>query len=99
MIYGVYYALTEGVAKALVADLAPKEARGTAFGWFHSVEGVAVIPASIIFGLFYNWRPWFAFSFGATLALAAAVLLIIFVPSKVPTESIENPEAKPQEVA
>jgi MFS family permease len=82
MVYGVYYALTEGVAKALVADFSPKEMKGTAFGWFHFVEGITLIPASIIFGALYGWSPKFAFAFGACLALAAAVLLIIFVPGK-----------------
>lgn len=32
--YGIYYALTEGVAKALVADIVPQEQRGTAYGYF-----------------------------------------------------------------
>lgn len=82
MIYGVYYALTEGVAKAMVADLAPGDRLGTAFGWYHATVGFAIIPASIIFGaLWYGFGSYaYPFCLGAVLALAAAVLLIIFVP-------------------
>jgi len=83
MLYGVYYALTEGVAKALIADYSPAELRGTAFGWYHLVEGGMLIPASILFGVFWRYvAGWFAFSFGAALALTSVVLFIIFVPGK-----------------
>lgn len=92
MLYAVYYAMTEGVAKALVSDLTPKESQGTAFGWFHFVEGITLIPASIIFGALYNWSPKFAFSFGASLALAASILLIIFVPGRIVPATAVNPD-------
>lgn len=94
MLYAVYYAMTEGVAKALVSDLTPKEAQGTAFGWFHFVEGITLIPASIVFGALYDKSPKFAFSFGASLALAASVLLIIFVPGKIKAAAAEISEIK-----
>jgi hypothetical protein len=44
--YGVVLALTEGVQKALVANLVPAQRPGTAFGWFHLVTGLALVPAS-----------------------------------------------------
>ena len=49
-LYAGYYALTEGAERALVADLAPAAARGLAFGWFHGVLGLALLPASWGFG-------------------------------------------------
>lgn len=76
LVYGVFFGMTEGVEKALVADLAPPALRGTAFGWYHAVTGFGVLGASVVFGLVWEWRgaAW-AFGLGALLALAAATLL------------------------
>lgn len=74
--YGLYYALTEGGEKAVVADLAPAHARGLAFGWYNACVGLGSLAASIVFGLI--WKQWgaaAAFYTGAGLALAAAGLL------------------------
>ncbi|MGH7717633.1 MAG: MFS transporter, partial [Gemmatimonadaceae bacterium] len=49
--YGVFFGLTEGVEKALVADLVPPARRGAAFGWFHLAFGMAALPASVLFGV------------------------------------------------
>jgi MFS family permease len=83
--YGLYYALVEGSERALVADLAPPDARGRAFGWFHALTGGLALPASIGFGFLYQHvgAP-VAFSVGAALALLASVGLLIFVPSPPP---------------
>jgi MFS family permease len=78
--YGVFYGLTEGVEKALVADLVPAASRGRAFGWFHMVSGVAALPASLLFG--WIWETWgaaTAFTFGAVCAGLAAVLMVLVV--------------------
>jgi MFS family permease len=76
LVYGVYYGLTEGVEKAVVADLAPTEARGTAFGAYHAVIGIGALAASLLFGLIWKvaGAPA-AFATGAGLALLAAALL------------------------
>lgn len=75
--YGVYYGLTEGAAKAMVADFAGPAQRATAFGVFHAVVGVAALPASLLFGVYWaTLGPTVAFSIGAGLALAAGVLLL-----------------------
>jgi len=74
--YGVFMAATEGVEKALVADLAPPERRGTAFGWFNLTAGVFLLPASVIFGwLYQSASPLAAFAFSGGCALSAALLL------------------------
>jgi len=74
--YGVFMAATEGVEKALVADLAPAARRGTAFGWFNLTAGAALLPASVIFGWIYDIAsPLAAFACSAGCALLAAVLL------------------------
>jgi MFS family permease len=81
-VYGLYYAATEGVAKAFVADLVPDTQRGTAYGWFNAAIGITALPASLIAGLLWQgvgvWAGWGAsapFFFGAGLALAAVLLL------------------------
>ena len=80
--YGIYYGLCEPSEKALVADLAPKALRGTAFGWYNMVVGLGALPASLLFGFVgQTWGyPW-AFRLGAALA-GLASLLLFFIPSK-----------------
>lgn len=74
--YGLFMAATEGVEKALVADIAPDELHGTAFGWFNLTAGLFLLPASVIFGwLYQTYTPLAAFSFSAGCSLTAAVLL------------------------
>lgn len=68
LLYGVYFGLTEGVEKALVADLVPAEKRGTAFGWFHLAYGITVFPASLLTG--YLWT-----KFGSTTAFLTCVCI------------------------
>ena len=74
--YGLFFAATEGVEKALVADLADNEQRGTAYGWFNLVSGLLLLPASLLFGWLYQATSALtAFAFGAGCALLAALLL------------------------
>jgi len=82
--YGVFLAATEGVEKALVADMVPREQSGTAFGWYNLVVGALLLPASVIFGwLWSTYTPTTAFAFGSACALIAAVLLRFWVmPAK-----------------
>lgn len=78
--YGLFMAATEGVEKAFVADLAPATLRGTAFGWFNLVSGLALLPASVVFGWLYQAAsPLVAFGFSSACALSAAVLLVTWV--------------------
>ena len=82
-VYGVYFGLTEGVEKALVADLAPAGRRGTAFGWYNLAVGIGALPASVIFGLVWDRAgPAAAFQLGAGLAFAAAVGFMLLVPAR-----------------
>ena len=80
-LYGVYYAATEGTAKALVADLVPDAQRGTAYGLFNAAIGLTALPASVIAGLLWQgvgaWMGFGAsapFFFGAAMALLACIL-------------------------
>ncbi len=74
--YGIYFALVEGSEKALVADLTPAAAQGTAFGWYNAVLGFGALAASLVFGALWDaFGPAAAFLTGAGLAITAAGLL------------------------
>jgi MFS family permease len=88
-LYGVYYAMTEGTAKALVADLVPDEKRGTAYGLYSAGVGLAALPASVIAGILWQgigaWQgfgPAAPFIFGMGMALMAGVLFYGMVGAK-----------------
>jgi MFS family permease len=82
-VYGVYFGLTEGVEKALVADLVPAERRGAAFGWYNLALGLGALPASLLFGLVWDKAgPSAAFGFGAALALLAALGIAVVAPGR-----------------
>jgi MFS family permease len=85
-LYGAYYGLTYGTAKALVAGLVPESLRGTAFGTYAAVLGLVDLPASLIAGVLWegigSWAgfgPSAPFFFGAATAALAAVLLWLLV--------------------
>ncbi|MFA6166569.1 MAG: MFS transporter [Gemmatimonadaceae bacterium] len=81
--YGLFFGLTEGVERALVADLVPATRRGIAFGWYNGVIGAAVLPASVAFGLMWDWKgSGFAFMVGAASACLAAVGLVLVRPKR-----------------
>ena len=82
-IYGVFYGLTEGTEKALVADIVGPARRGSAFGWYNLAIGLGALPASLIFGAIWDRAgAASAFAFGATVALVAALLMIFVAPGR-----------------
>ena len=85
-VYGIYYAATEGTAKALIADLVKPERRGTAYGLYNAAVGLTAFPASLVAGLLwqgaFGWAGFGAaapFFFGAGMALLAGALFWRFV--------------------
>nr|HID13018.1 MFS transporter [Anaerolineae bacterium] len=81
-IYGVYYGMAYGTAKAMVADIVPEELRGTAYGTYNAVLGILDFPASLIAGLLWRYlTPSAPFFFGGALALAAAMLMALVMPT------------------
>jgi MFS family permease len=89
-VYGIYYGMAYGTAKAMVADLVPEALRGTAFGSYAAILGIIDLPASVIAGVLWQgaggWTGFGApapFLFGGSMALLAAVLMIFWMP---PTE-------------
>lgn len=85
LLYGFYFGFAEGTEKALVADLAPPDRRGFAFGVYNAVQGLGSLAASVVFGLVWNWYgAATAFGLGAALALTASALLFVAVPPSRP---------------
>ena len=80
--YGIYYAMTEGVEKALVGDLAPRDSKATALGFFYTVSGVGLLPASVIAGFLFTLAPSAPFIFAACMSGAAAVTVALFVKER-----------------
>lgn len=74
--WGLHMAATQGLLAAMVADTAPAELRGTAFGLFNLASGVAMLIASVLAGLLWD-RLGAAFTFQAGAAFAAASLLLL----------------------
>ena len=78
--YGIYYGVVEGVARAFVADLVVPEKRGTAYGLYHGVVGLALLAASLIAGwLWEAISPAAPFFLGAALAFLAMLGLMALV--------------------
>jgi len=74
--YGLLIGLSEGAERALISDYASPDERGTAFGWYHLVSGIAAIPAGLLFGVIWHvYGAASAFLFASLLALLAIVLL------------------------
>lgn len=92
-LYGIFYAMTEGVAKAFVADLVPQEQRGTAYGLFNAAIGLTALAASLLAGVLWQgvgewpgFGPSAPFFFGAVMALLAGFLFNYWV-------KLDNPKA------
>ncbi len=80
-LYGLYPALTEGVEKALVSDMAPAPSRATTLGLHGTLQAVGLFPASLIGGILWDRvSPSATFAFGA-LAGAAAAIGLAFLPA------------------
>jgi MFS family permease len=71
VLWGVHMGMTQGLLAAMVADAAPADLRGTAFGFFNLVSGVAMLFASAIAGML-----WVSLGSSATFACGAAFSLI-----------------------
>ncbi|HEU5347556.1 MAG TPA: MFS transporter [Ktedonobacterales bacterium] len=81
LVYGAYYAATEGVARAFVSDLAPAARRGTALGWFNGLTGAAALPANLAGAwLWGQFGPGATFAMGAWLGAISFGLLLAWWP-------------------
>ena len=78
-VYGIFTAMTAGVERSLIAEIAPARLKGTMLGLHSTVSGVALLPASVICGFLWDrFGTAVPFLFGAGMAMMAAVLLLVF---------------------
>jgi MFS family permease len=78
-VYGFYIAFTEGVSKAYVANLAPKEKVGTAIGLYYTATGASILFASLVAGWLWSaFGAAYTFYYGSVMALIACVLFVVF---------------------
>ena len=82
LLWGIHMGLTQGLLSAMVAASAPSELRGTAFGFFNLVSGIALLPASGIAGLLWTrFGPSATFLCGGAFALMT-MLAVFGAPRK-----------------
>ena len=75
--YGLFYGFTEGVEKAVVADVVRPEVRGAAYGLYAFADGIAKFPASVLLGVLYQqFGPEVAFGVGGGCAAVACLMLL-----------------------
>ncbi len=75
-LWGLHMAMTQGLLAAMVAEAAPPDLRGTAFGFFNLMSGLALLVASGTAGLLWDvWGAGTTFVAGAVLAVCALALL------------------------
>jgi len=76
VLWGLHMGLTQGLLATMVANTAPAALRGTAFGFFNFVSGIAMLVASVLAGgLWDAFGPAATFTAGAGICAVAAVLL------------------------
>jgi len=78
-VYGLYMGLTDGLTRAMAADLSVPEVRGTALGWVQMVSGAGALAASLVAGVLWTEvGPAAPFAYGAALAAVAAACLAVW---------------------
>lgn len=76
-LWGVHMGMTQGLLATMVADTAPADLRGTAFGFFNLVSGLAMLIASVVAGLLWD-QLGASFTFYAGAAFCGVALLGLF---------------------
>jgi len=75
ILWGIHLGLTQGLLAKMIADTAPADLRGTAFGLYNLVSGAALLVASVVAGVLWDQLgPAFTFWTGAGLAVLTMVL-------------------------
>jgi MFS family permease len=73
-LWGVHMGMTQGLLAAMIADTAPEDLRGTAYGFFNLLSGLALLASSVVAGWLWDTRGS-AFTFYAGAGFAALTLL------------------------
>ena len=77
-LWGLHMAMTQGLLAAMVAETAPPELRGTAFGFFNLMSGLALLVASVLAGFLWDrWGAPITFMAGAAFSILALAVLAL----------------------
>ncbi len=77
-LWGVHMGITQGLLATMVAGTAPESLRGTAFGFFNLISGLALLSASITAGILWDkFGAAATFYAGAIFSVIALVLLML----------------------
>ena len=77
-LWGLHLAMTQGLLATMIADTAPADLRGTAYGFFNLASGLAMLVASALAGLLWDGLgAAFTFVAGAIFSAAALALLLL----------------------
>jgi MFS family permease len=90
VLWGVHMGATQGLVVSLVADATGPNIRGTAFGWFHLVTGLALLAGGVLAGgVWTMFGPSMAFVAGGAVAVIALLALAVCpkTPSPGPSAS------------
>jgi len=80
---GLHSALLEVSERSMIADFVSEERRATAFGVYHTVVGLALLPASVLAGALWDrFGARTAFAVDAALAFGAALLFTVLLPAR-----------------
>ena len=78
MLWGLHMGMTQGLLATMVANAAPAQLRGTAFGFFNLMSGIAMLVASVLAGLLWDTLgAAVTFYCGAAFAVTALILLVL----------------------
>jgi MFS family permease len=81
LLWGLHMGFTEGIFAAMVANSAPKDLRGSAFGIFNLLRGLVLLVASVVAGILWDQvGPQATFGFGSALAVATVAALWLARP-------------------
>jgi MFS family permease len=77
VLYGIFFGMTDGVQRAFVVDLAPKNLKGTALGAFYTITGIVALPAGFILGTLWDKiSPETTFIFAFAMGIISLVLFL-----------------------
>ncbi len=78
-LYGAFRAFIDANQKAFISDLSPVETRGTSLGAFETATGLALIPAGLIAGYFWNINSAYPFWYGLIISIIAISLFLSII--------------------
>ena len=87
-LWGLHMGMTQGLIATMVAETAPEDLRGTAFGFFNLVSGIALLVASSLAGLLWvRYGASFTFMAGAAFCVIALLVLVLAPDTSTPARS------------